>query len=292
MNELHKRIALYGGATVALGALVAAMQLAPRDADVMTLLSSADVHLRMANAMPVADKSGAPLSERVRIIAEAEASLAIVERLEPGLASTAEFRGFAHSLRGQFAEAAACYQRARQCSDVQAEQADVLAFNQARMLAKAGQLEQALAAFAAAGKALDSRFGPQRTFEECAILDQLGRRDEAVARLGAVVASGSLTPMASLQAGFVYRDLGRLDAAETQFQRAATEIPVADYHRAQLKLQRGEVDSGLELLGRAAKAQPAEVRRLLRIDADAWSAVAADARFQEISRPVAATPVR
>jgi len=45
-------------------------------------------------------------------------------------------------------------------------------------------------------------------------------------------------------------------------------------------------------LERAAKAQPAEVRRRLQNEVAAWSAVAADARFLEISRSGPATPVR
>jgi len=45
-------------------------------------------------------------------------------------------------------------------------------------------------------------------------------------------------------------------------------------------------------LGRAAKAQPAEVRRKLRDEATAWSAVAADVRFQEITKSGPAAPAR
>jgi tetratricopeptide (TPR) repeat protein len=226
------------------------------------------------------------------MIANAEKCLREVERLQPGMAVTAEFLGFAHSLRGRFAEAAACYARARASADCGDEQRDVLAFNEARMNAEAGRLEQALAVFAANGKALDARYGHQRSLEEAAILRRLGRAQDARARLDAVLADDTAPANASLQAGQELVTLGDGTAAATALTRAAREIPIADYHLAQLKLQQGDVDSSLVLLGRAAKALPTEVRRRLREEAAAWSAVAADARYLEITRTEAATPVR
>jgi hypothetical protein len=38
--------------------------------------------------------------------------------------------------------------------------------------------------------------------------------------------------------------------------------------------------------------RPAEVRRMLREEADAWSAVAQDVRFQELSKLLPASPGR
>jgi tetratricopeptide (TPR) repeat protein len=292
MNETTRRITLYGTAALVLAGIGTAWALTSRDADVMTLLSSADVQLRLAYGIPPTDQQGKPLTDRLRIIADAEANLAIVERLQPGMATTAEFRGFAHSMRCRFAEAAACYEQARQCADVQPEQADILAFNQARMLAQGNQLEAALAVFAKHAKALDSRFGSQRLLEEAAILRRLHRTDDALQRLAVVAADAAAPPMASLQAGVEYLNLGRTDAAESLLTRASKDVPFADYHLALLKLQRGEVDSSLDLLGRAAKAQPAEVRRRLSQEAAAWSAVAMDARFQEIAKSGPAAPAR
>lgn len=292
MNDTLGRILLYGGATAVLAGIGWAVSRQTTDADVLTLLSGADVQLRLAHGMPPRDKQGNPLESRDAMITTAEAQLATVERLEPGLAVTAEFQGFAQMLRGRFADAAASYARARSCTDCQDEQRDVLAFNEARMLAKAGKLDAALAVFAQNAVPLDSRFGHQRALEEAGILRQLGRPDEAAGRLDTVRLDAAAAPMASWQAGVEYLALGRLDDAEALLQRVVGDVPIADYHLALLKLQRGDVDSSLDLLGRAAKAQPAEVRRRLLDEAAAWSAVAAEARFLEISRSGPATPVR
>jgi hypothetical protein len=291
MNPNVKRALLYGGAALAVAGLFAAKASVSADADVMTLLSSVDVQLRLAHGIPAVDKQGKTLSARDDMIAAAEATLREVERLQPGMAVTAEFVGFAHSLRGRFAEAAASYARARACRDCGDEQRDVLAFNQARMLAQAGKGEQALAVFAASATALDARYGHQRALEEAAILRGLGRTDDARARLQPVLGDAAAPANVSLQAGEELLALGDGTAAATAFSRAATELPIAGYHLAQLKLQQGDVDSSLTLLGRAAKALPAEVRRRLRDEADAWSAVAADARYLEITQTPAA-PLR
>jgi tetratricopeptide (TPR) repeat protein len=292
MNELAKRLCLYGGAAAVVAALGWVVATHTAEADAVTMLSSADVQLRFAHGMPATDKQGRPLESRAAMIAEAERYLVTVDRVQPGLAVTAEFRGFAHMLRGQYAAAAAKYAEARQCSDCGDEQRDVLAFNEARMLAKAGQGERALEVFAQHAKRLDSRFGTQRRLEEAAILRQVGRAADAQARLDAVVGEASVSPVARLQAGIEYAALGRDDAAAAQLGAVAEEIPIADYHLAQLKLRRGDVDTCLDLLGRAAKAQPAEVRRLLREEAAAWSAVVEDARFQEITKSGPAAPAR
>lgn len=292
MNELHKRALLYGSAVVVLGGIGAAAKFAHADADVSTLLSSADVQLRMAYVLPAVDKHGKVMTSREEMIGSAEAQLGDVERIQPGMATTAEFQGFAHMLRGQFEQAAAAYERARRATDCQDEQRDVLAFNQARMLAKAGQRQQALAVFAASGKALDARYGHQRALEEAAILREMGRRADAVQRLDGVLRDSAAMPLASLQAGVEYLELGLEDQAEQALQRAAADVPIADYHLARLKLQRGEVDTCMQLLARANAARPAEVRQRLSEDAAAWSTVSADARFQQLVGSQPAAPMR
>lgn len=292
MNQTLGRFFLYGGASALLAGLAWTFAAQTNDADVMTLLSGADVQLRLAHGMPAVDKQGRPLDAREAMIATAETHLVTVERLQPGMAVTAEFRGFAHMLRGQFSEAAASYARARHCGDCQGEQRDVLAFNEARMLAKSGELEAALAVFAQNAVELDARFGHQRVLEEATILRQLGRAEDAITRLDSVRQDTAASPMASLQAGVEYLALGQLEAAEAVLSSIAVDVPIADYHIAQLKLQRGDVDSCLDLLERAAKAQPAEVRRRLLNEVAAWSAVAADARFQQICGSGPAAPGR
>lgn len=292
MSELARRVLLYGSASVLLAGLGVTWTMGRGSADVMTLLSSADVQLRLAYAIPAKDKTGAALTSRVEMIADAERRLAEVERREPGKAVTAEFVGFAKMLRGDFEGAAADYARARGCADCTDEQRDVLTFNQARMLAKAGRRDQALEVFAASAKALDDRFGPQRSLEEATILRELGRRADAEQRLDRVTRDASAPSMASMQAGAEYLELGHHDKAEAALVRASAEIPIADYHLARLKLRQGDVDTCLRLLERVSKAQPAEVRRRIQEEPEAWRAVSELPRFRELFASRTATPSR
>jgi tetratricopeptide (TPR) repeat protein len=292
MNATQRRVALYGGALVVLAGIGITYATVSRSADVMTLLSSSNVQLRLAHGMPAVDKDGVALTARGDLIDAALKNLADAERVQPGLASTAEFTGFAHSLRGDHATAADWYARAMACADAGAEQKDVLAFNRARMLAKAGQGEAALQCFAAHAGSLDARFGHQRALEEATILRQLGRADEARTRLAAVCRDEAASVTDRLQAGVAFGDLGDRSAAVDVLTQLVADAPFANYHLARLKLQQGEVDSSFDHLARAAQALPTEVKRSLREDADAWSAVAGDARYQAIAGTNAAAPAR
>lgn len=292
MNELQKRSLLYGSALVVLSGIGVAVATGHTDADVMTMLSSADVQLRLAHGIPARDGAGHELSARTEMITQAEGYLAAVERVQPGMAVTAEFQGFALMLRERYQEAATHYRRARQCQDCTAEQGDILAFNEARMLAKAGSREKALALFEQQAAAFDARFGHQRAVEQAAVLRELGRRAEAETLLDAVARDRAAAPLASLQAGEQYALLGHASKAEAMFVRAAEAVPIADYCLAKLKLQQGDTDRSLQLLEGVAKVQPAEVRRRLREEPEAWQAVAEVARFRELCSTAPATPSR
>lgn len=294
MKQLQKRALLYGGALLVLGGIGVGCMAGRAEADVLTLLSSADVQLRLAYGIPAhaADGRKIDLSSRGEMIQQAEAYLADVERMQPGMAVTAEFQGFAAMLRGRYQDAAASYRRARGCADVTGEQRDILAFNEARMLAKAGSREQAVALFEQQASAFDARFGHQRALEQAAVLREMGRRVDAEQLLDDVARDAAAAPMASLQAGEEYLQLGHASKAEAMFRRAAGAVPFADYCLAKLKLQQGDTDTCLQLLEGVAKVQPAEVRRRLREDADAWQAVAKETRFQELCATPPATPGR
>ncbi|MFT4841489.1 MAG: tetratricopeptide (TPR) repeat protein [Planctomycetota bacterium] len=292
MNEPMSRVLLYGSAVVVIAGIAIAWSNTSTDADVMTLLSSADSQLRMAHAIPPVDLQGKRLETRDDMIVHAIDQLVKVERIEPGMACTAEFRGFAHMLQGEFSEAAACYQDASTRQDCEDEQRDILAFNQARMWVQAGSGERALEVFAANKSTLDARYGHQRRLEEAAILRSLGRTTEAFTRLQVVTNDASASPMARLQAGREYTELGDFAAGENALKGIQNEIPIADYYLAQLKLRQGQTDISIELLERVSKARPTEVRRMLRKEADAWSAVAEDARFQKLSKLLPASPGR
>jgi len=292
MNAIRRRFALYGPAAALVAGLAWSSWRVDDQIDVMTLLSSADVQLRFAHRMPESDKDGVPLLARAELVATAERYLVDAESLQPGLAVTAEFQGFAAMLRGDYATAAAEYRRARACVDCTEEQRDVLAFNEARMLAQAGDAGAALAALGAHGRNLDQRFGRQRQLAEAGALRQLGRVSEATALLESVIADPAAQPAERLAAALALAALGAKQPAAAALAATACEEPISDYFLAVLKLERGEVDSCLDLLERASAALPAEVKRLLREEADVWSAVAANTRFQMVSDAELAAPAR
>lgn len=292
MHNRSKRVLLYGAASFVLSGIGVAWVRNDTGADVYTLLGSAEVQLKMAYAIPATDKKGNVLDQREHLIAEAEANLAAAERKQPGMACTVEFQGFALMLRGKYAEAAETYRRAQSCSDCQPDQRDILTFNEARMLARAGFRERALEVFRAHRKALDDRYAHRRSIEEAGILRELGRRVEAEQVLDTMLRGASDSSMAWHDAGLEFEQLGIGDKADKAFEKAAKEVPIADYHRARLKLQQGDIDTCWELLGRAAKASPAEVRQRIREEAGAWSAIAKDVRFQRLAGPQAATSGR
>ncbi len=281
MNETTSRALLYGGALALLGALGAAWATTDDEADVMVLLGSAEVQLQAAYLTPERDLDGAALSSRVELIETVVGHLESVERRRPGMAVTAEFRGFAHMLQGEFLAAASCYERARGCEDCEEEQRDVLAFNEARMRAAAGDPDAALRVLAAHRASLDARYGHRRRLEEVKLLVGLGRTPEARARLRVVAADAAAAPMARVEAAERYLELGADADAAALLASARAQEPIADYLLARLKLRQGDVDSCFERLAHAYEARPAEVRRRLREEADAWSAVAQQERFQK-----------
>lgn len=292
MKNTMSRALLYGCATVVISGIAIAWANTSKEAGVMTLLSSANMQLRMAHAIPAVDGDGNRLDKRDVMIDDAIMQLDKIARTEPGLVAAVELRGFAHMLQGDFAGAAACYRRAKSCEDCDDEVRDVLTFNEARMLAKAGQRAEALEVFAANKQPLDERFGHQRRLEEAQILQALGRTNEAVDRLDLVMQDEAVMPMSRLQAGRQYLELGLLERAEDALQGIQNEIAISDYYLAQLKLRQGHTDICIELLERAAKARSTEVRRMLREEAEVWSDIAQDVRFQDLSKELPASPGR
>lgn len=288
MNDTTSRALLYGGALSLLGVCGALWAAADTEADVTVLLGSAKVQLQAACLTPERDLDGEALSSRVVLIETVVGHLESVERRKPGMTETSYYRGFAHMLQGEFLAAASCYERARACADCNEEQRDELAFEEARMRAAAGDPDAALRVLRGHRARLDARYGHRRRLEEARLLTSLDRAEEALASLSIVAADSAAPPMARLEAGQLYLGLGRDVEAASLLERAREGAPISDYFLARLKLRQGDVDSCFERLARAYEARPAEVRRLLREEADAWSAVTEEERFQEFGVSTAA----
>lgn len=290
MQSGMRRALLYGSAVPVLAALVWAGFVREADPDLGTLLSSIDVQLRLAAGMPAADAGGKPVAARVQLIEAASGHLQRARRIAPDSPIVAEFEGFRARLDGDHRAAAGHYRRARSLPGCEPEQRDTLVFNEARMLGAAGEHAAGLAVLTENEGNLQPAYRLQCGIERAGMLHRLGRDDEAASLLTAATASEQ--PLAWLQAGCLYAEMGRGQQAEAALRRAADGVPIADYHLARLKLTQGDADTSLRLLERAAKAAPAEVGRLLREDAAAWQVLAADARFVELTAVRAATPGR
>lgn len=292
MKGSTTRWLLYGSAFAVTAGVLSVWRCEDVEADVTVLLGSAKVQLQAAYMTPAVDRDGAELSARAELVAAAVAHLNSVERRCPGMAATAELRGFAHMVCGEHRAAAARYAAARGCEDCGEEQRDVVTFNEARMLVAASEPELALQVLARYRVALDARYGHARRLTEAAILMDLGRREEAVTRWQAVTADATASPMARLEAATGYLDMGLDEAAATALESVGEALPIADYCRARLKLRRGDVDSSFALLRRAHAARPTEVRRRLREDVDAWSTVSDDERLLRLQATPPASPGR
>lgn len=290
MDEAGRRTILYGASGAVLATLLWAGFVREVPADVGTLLGAANVQLRLAHGMPATDREGRPVPAREQLLDEAGRNLELAATQAPDSAVVAEFQGFLQSLRGDPRGAAAHYRRARGLPDCTDDQRATLVFNEARMLDAAGEPAAALAVFEQEARSLPAELATQRHVEEAGMLGRLGRLEPARARLQQVAEADD--PVAWLQAGLVFEQLGDRDRAEQILGRAAEAVPIADYHRSRLKLATGDVDSCLRLLARAAEAVPTEVRRAVREDSEAWRVLAGDARFRQLTASGAAAPGR
>ncbi len=245
------------------------------------------------------DEDGAIVAAHEQLLVAAERDIVLARAERQDSAVLAEFEGFVCGLRGKPGEAAAHYRRAQDQSDCTKEQRDVLVFNEASMLRRAGEPEAALAVLDAAQSAFEGRDAARCLVERADLLGQLSRSGtaEREARQAQAIALLARTldseqPMAWAQAGQVYLSLCLETEAEAAWAKASATVPIANGYRARLKLKAGDVDTALQLFELAANAAPAEMRRLVREDPAAWRVIAEDARFVRLVESNAAAPVR
>lgn len=289
-NHGMRRALLYGSAAPVLGVLLWFGFGYEADPDFAQALSAANTELRMAAAMPPADRDGTPLQARLSLLADAEKNLAAARRQDPHSPVLLEFEGYLSELRGDRRAAAASYRRAQEQAGADREQYSVLVFSEARALAGAGEAAAALAVLRGAQERIDVRWIPQCLLEQASLLRGLGRHSAADAVLREVMLCDE--PLAWADAGRQWQAMGDTASAESAFARAASRVPSVDVLRARLKLAAGDVEKCWQLLDSAASAAPAETRRLLREEPAAWQAIAEDERFQRLIGTDAATPGR
>lgn len=143
MGDLKRRVLGYGATVAVLSALFWVGFVYEASADAGTLLSSADVQLRLATSMPAADEDGRAFEARETLLGEVKSTLEEIEKQEPGLAITREYRAYLAFLEGRFDEAAALYEEQRGSRECSPEMRDQSVINQARMLRMAGRTAEA-----------------------------------------------------------------------------------------------------------------------------------------------------
>lgn len=289
-NHGKRRALLYGSTAPVLGVLLWLGFGYEADPDFAQALGIVNTDLRLAAALPPLDKTGAPLAARATLLADAEKNLAAARRQQPDSPVLREFEGYFHELGGDLAAAAACYRSARELPEVTAEQFSVLVFSEARVLATAGRRDSALELLEASSDRVEAKWIPRCLLELAALQRALDRKDAASATLSRVLELDE--PKAWVDAGRQWESMGNASDAAVAFERAAPSVPIADVFLARLKLANGDVEKCWQLLECAVEAAPAETRRLLREESEAWQAIAADARFQRLVGTEAATPGR
>ena len=290
MSKSLRRALLYGSAAPILGALLWLRFGYEAPADFLQLLRGVDAQLRLAHGIPAHDRDGQAVAAHVELLDAASCDLELARQQEPDSPLLLEFDGFLWHLRGNPREAAKCYRRARLMPDCSIEQRDVLAFNEARMQALAGARVEALELLEGAQTEFAAAYQIPCLLERSELLHALARDGEAKKLLEQVRAADA--PVAWIAAGRLYASMGDIEAAESALVAAAVRVPIADAHLALLKLAKGDADSCWQLLERAARLAPAEMRRLLREEPTAWQAIADDARFLRLTEPMSATPGR
>ena len=279
MDDVKRRVLGYGtGALLVVGLTFGALYEADPDAE--TLIGAVEFQIRLAHGMPSHDKDGRELSARVEMLDDAEAQLDLVEKQKPGLPITAEYRAFIQSLRGDYHEAALSYRSIRESGNYRPDQLPTVIFQESRMLAKAGDLPGALRVLEQHTGGLDQGLRDRAEADAAELLWRMDRPADAHARLQGLVQQGADRPMAAVIAGHAYHRHGEKAAAEAAWQAAAGDSAEATFWLARLKLDQGEVDTALDLLGHAHASDAELTRALILKDRDAWQPVADEGAFQ------------
>ena len=265
------------------------------DADPEMLLSSVDVQLRLAGGMPELDRDGAPLAARRELLGKVRGMLETIDRSGMDTAVVDEYWAYLLRLEGDVDGAVARYRRVRTRPDCAPELRESAFFNEARTLSAAGRGDEALEALASARGELRGELQIEADLLMASIHRGLGRDDKVAELADAVISNADASPMARVRSGRMLEQLGSTERAEAAYVQAGEDSGLALYCRARLKLTQGDADTALELLERAAAAEPARVARLLDEEAEAWAAVQQTERYQQIGNGSAgdtATPSR
>lgn len=284
MNDLAKRAVGYGTAVVLVGGLVYGGFVYRADPDLLTMISSVDVQLRLAALMPERGRDGKPIEARARMLRESREHLDAIDRVKPDYLPAVEFRAYLEYLEGKPLAAAALYERARGLEGCTPEIYDTLLLNEAKAYHAGGQTRRAIALLEANEKRLRDESAGAVLLEKARMLASLGEpattHDAAAAALEAARKGPARVALA---AGMLLERWERWDAAAEAYRRAAREDAKANYFLARLKIKCGQHDKGLALLARAARTAGRKVTAdLVERDGDLWKAVGSKQRVDAV----------
>ena len=281
MKEPLLSISVYGTATLVVAGLVYAGFVYKADADVKTMVNSAEVKLRLAASMSQRDKKGTAVAVRADLLRQAREHLDQVDRIEPGHAPAAELRGYVCFLEGRYEDAAKAYLQARACHDCTDEMAETFRINEARMWRASGRPKEAVAALSDGGLFTEQRRG-QAELERLLALVECGAKKEALALAGELALRPGQNSAAQVEIGRCLERLEDLDAAERVYQQARKENTEGTYALARLKLVRGAADTALDLLEECFKSDGGKAKGWVESDRAFWQSIATGDRFRRL----------
>ncbi|MCA8971017.1 MAG: hypothetical protein KDC95_14590 [Planctomycetes bacterium] len=261
-------IALWGGAIALAGALVYGGFIYPQTVrpDAGTLLSMCQLHLGLAQQIPVTD---AKTHEQRKInLDKALEILTEVEADRPGLSITAEFRGFALWLRGDFDAAKREYATALERVQDDADLRIRLQSNLAAIELESGSPDRAIECIAAIE-------GDVRTSSVWITEAQAWQAKGDSGKRSASLESGLRSAVEKGDEGAIFSiaeaaaSLGD-DIATSAFTKLGVDNARAQYRLAQLKIRENGTDSATSMLEAIAKKAPEALKRWVHEDRGFW----------------------
>ena len=143
MKSITARVGAYGVAVVLSGGLIYSGFIYESDPDLLTMVSSVEVQLRMASVMPERGEDGKVVVERVDLLSSAREFLDRIDRMQPNFPPACDYRAYLAYLDKDYGEAARLYGRVRSLRECTAEQSQQAVINQARMLRMDGEVAAA-----------------------------------------------------------------------------------------------------------------------------------------------------
>lgn len=291
MNDIAKRIAGYGIGTAVVAGLTYAAFVRETDADAMSLLSSANAQLSLAQNFPAEDRDGTPNEVRARMLREVCDLIKRARVEEPDLHAGVQLEAHLSWTHGDYREAAVLFHEAQTSRDATPETVVIDRLNEARMWRAAEDPEKALEVLAQLSGFLVSQ-AMLAQVQQALVLVELERPAEAVA-IAKRVAHSCTDAGLLIDVGRLLESQDETVDAEVAYRNAAESVPLANYYVARLKIRGQEFDTSVGLLKRAIAADTRRVGVMLKRDAETWQAVRDDTRFKDlISSASAATPGR